>query len=173
MLKDNKIKVNEDQYLLTSLTKACHLKNDRVKTRLPIQKSLLVSLLQQLAKLFDTQPYLKTLYQMLFSMAYFGLLRVSELMISNHNIKAQDVQIVTNKKKIQLILRSSKTHGKNVRPQKVKIQSLSLKHDTKKEISRNFCPYRLLRKYISLRGAYHNQNEPFFVFADGMGVSAA
>ena len=92
---------------------------------------------------------------------------------SNHNIKAKDVQIVTNKKKIQFILRSSKTNGKNVRLQKVKIQSLSLKHDTKKEISRSFCPYRLLQKCISLRGTYHNQNEPFFVFADGTGVSAA
>ena len=33
VLKDNKIKVNEDQYLLMSLTKACHLKNDRVKNQ--------------------------------------------------------------------------------------------------------------------------------------------
>ena len=36
-----KFKLNEDKFLLTSLTRACKLQNDTVRIRLPIKKSLL------------------------------------------------------------------------------------------------------------------------------------
>ena len=41
VLWENNIKLNEDLFLLSSLTRACKLRKDRVHTRLPIQKDLL------------------------------------------------------------------------------------------------------------------------------------
>ena len=41
MLKMNNVKITEDQYVLASLTRACRLKNDQVRTRLPIRKGML------------------------------------------------------------------------------------------------------------------------------------
>ena len=45
VLKADGITINEDRYLLTSLTKACRLANDRVITQLPIRKGMLKMLL--------------------------------------------------------------------------------------------------------------------------------
>ena len=45
VLQINNIKFQEDEFLLTSLTKACKLNNDTVKTHLPIRKGLLHILL--------------------------------------------------------------------------------------------------------------------------------
>ena len=41
VLSDINIVVNEDKYLLQSLTKACKLQNDQVTIRLPIHKDML------------------------------------------------------------------------------------------------------------------------------------
>ena len=46
VLLDGGIGIDEDTYLLTSLTKACRFKNDHVIARLPIQKKLLGMLLK-------------------------------------------------------------------------------------------------------------------------------
>ena len=73
VLRDDDYELNEDKYLLSSLTKACKLKNDTFRTRLPIQKGLLMILLRKIDQLFDQQPYLLTLYRALFLRAYFGL----------------------------------------------------------------------------------------------------
>ena len=47
VLKTNSIKIKEDQYLLSAMTKACKLKNDCIKARLPIQKPMLGVILRQ------------------------------------------------------------------------------------------------------------------------------
>ena len=38
VLKNNGVKLKEDQFLISSLTSACKLKNDQIKTKLPIKK---------------------------------------------------------------------------------------------------------------------------------------
>ena len=92
-LKANKINIEEDSYLLVSLTRACHLKNDCVKTRLPIRKGMLRVLLETVMRHFDTQPYLLALYCALFSTMYFGMFRISEMTSTEHAVKASDVHI--------------------------------------------------------------------------------
>lgn len=67
------IEVNEDRFLLTSITRACSYRNDMAKTRLPIHKHLLILLFRELNNMFDAQPYIKKLYRALFAIAYFGL----------------------------------------------------------------------------------------------------
>ena len=104
------VKINEDRYLLTSLTRACRLKNDCVCTRLPIHSHLLEVLLDKTQYHFFhiNQPYLAALYRAMFASAYYGLLYVSEMTTGSHSIYATDVQIGLNKKKIMFTLHTSK-----------------------------------------------------------------
>ena len=93
-------------------------------------------------------------------------------MHSPHVIKVANVHIATNNEKLLIVLYSSKTHSEADRPQKIKIvanQSERTGHYAK----RHFCPFKLLRKYISLRHKFCKRNsEQFFIFSDGTPVSA-
>ena len=169
VLQDVKVELHEDRMLMTSLTKACRLRNDGISIRLPIQKSLLCIILKQLRKIYATQPYLRDLYSALFSTAYFGLFRVGELTKGEHPVLARDIHIGRNKKKMLFILRTSKTHWKNDKPQIIKISSSSLKlsrrlrTDTGLELP---CPFKLLRRFLARRGPCRRRSEPFFIFKD-------
>ena len=128
ILRTNDIRISEDQYLLSAMTKACKLKNNSVKTRLPIHKAMLSILLKMAENYFLArgQPFLATLYQTLFLTAYFGLFRISELTsgtTGSHPVFARDVHTGENKKKFLFILCSSKTHCRSMPPQMVKISS--------------------------------------------------
>ena len=93
VLQEIGVKLSKDLSLISSLTKACRLVNDQIRTRLPIQKSLLAVIIKQLSRTYDTQPYLKILYKAMLSTSYFGLLRVGELTVGEHPILAKDVHI--------------------------------------------------------------------------------
>ena len=153
--------------LLASLTKACKLINDKVQVRLPISCNLLEMILFEVQRVFRTsnQMYLDTLYKAIFALGYYGLFRVGELMQSVHSIKAGNVHMGTNKDKILVVLYSSKTHSKNNRPQKIKIIANNLER-TGNYRQRNFCPFKLLRNYINIRGDFSRPEESFFVFRD-------
>ena len=98
VLKDCDIEVRQDQYLLSSLTRACRLCNDQVRTRLPIQKGLLGIILRQIDIKWPSQTYLAALYKAIFSTMYYGLLRISEI-AGQHPILARDIHIGKNKSK--------------------------------------------------------------------------
>ena len=110
ILVDDGYEWKDQRILLTSLTRACRLVNDRVYTRLPIQGSLLELILFEVDRHFSVvhnQPYLKLMYQTMFAMAYYGLMRVGELMLSPHVVKAKDVHMAGNKDKLLIVLHSS------------------------------------------------------------------
>ena len=116
VLKINNIKINEDQFLLTSLTKACRLHYDRVTTRLPVGKGMLGILLRRVNLMYNAinQPYLATLFTTMLCTAYYGLFRISEIAFtgSGHTTLACNVHIAKNKEKFLFVLESSKTHRK-------------------------------------------------------------
>ena len=94
---------------------------------------------------------------------------MGEMTKSPHVILSKNVHIGVNKDKLLLILYSSKTHGKESRSQKVKITSHgSEKHKQKFSC---FCPFKLTRDYIKIRGDYWSENKQFFVFSDHSPVS--
>ena len=146
----NNIEIKEDQYQLASLIRACRLQNDTVRICFPIQRGMLDILLHQVNEEFQCQPYLRSLYQTLFCITYYGLLRVSEV-TTGHPILAKDVQVALNKKKILLVLRTSKTHGKNNFPQMIKISAANIKLPWEKKLINdnynNYCPYQLIREF--------------------------
>ena len=124
ILKQDGYEWDDNKVLLNALARSCKLENDLVKTRLPIQKGLLEMLLFEIKRQWydnkSPQPYLAFMYQAIFCLAYYGMLRVGELAFSNHCIKACNIHVGSNKDKILVVLYSSKTHGKESRPQKVK-----------------------------------------------------
>ena len=169
--------------LFSSITKTCQLENDQVKLRLPIRKRLLevylCELQRKLAKL--NQPYLEILYITAYLFAYFGMMRVGEITLSDHVIKAKDIYTNKENKQILVILHSSKTHSRADRPQRIKItghnnnltvtsksisESAQLELYQKEQYNR-FCPYKWTQRYLQARGAYLRKDEQFFIFSDG------
>ena len=121
-------------------------------------------------RIFDgAQPYLETLYETLFAIAYYGLFRIGEVCKSNHVAKAAHVHLAVNKEKIMIILYSSKMHTEAMQPQKIKITS-NKSERLGSYLQRHFCPFQLINKYIKLRKDYCSLEEQFFVFADGSAV---
>ena len=69
VLREIGIKISEDNFLLTSMTRACRIKNDEVVNRFPITKGRLSLMLVEVEKFYDQQPYLSCLFQTIYSMA--------------------------------------------------------------------------------------------------------
>ena len=179
ILRDDDYQWNDNEILLDSLTKACRAVNDVVTTRLPIGKNLLELILFEVRRHFNRQPFLEILYQTIFTMGYYGLFRIGELvlasgldMVNQHTVKAKDVHVAKNKEKIMVVLHSSKTHAKESRPQKVKITVKSQQQDQDSTTSKRFfCPFKLATAYMEKRGNYSKDNDLFFTFRNGCPVT--
>ena len=162
--------LNMDKIVLDSLTGACKAKNNVVFNRLPIQRSLLEQVLCEITRHYreKVQPYLEKMYVAAVILLYYGLLRLCEIAETKagHALKAKDIFVGTNKQKILIILYSSKTHGKNKRPQQVRI---SPNANTTTVWSRNklFCPFDACRQYSAVRGEYSEDDDNYFIYQDG------
>ena len=169
-LQEINIPLQEDKFLLKSLTKACSINSDKLYICFPIQKKMLCALLDNTNIYFShrNQPYLAILYQAMFATAYFGLFRIGEVTKSPHVLMAWDVHIASNKNKILFLLHTSKTHNRSHFPQCIKISS-ERKNHTKN--TNAHCPFALIHHYLSVRKNC-SQNEQFFVFFDRTPVSA-
>ena len=157
------IEINENQFLLGTLTRACKLCNDVWSVQSPIQKGMLKRLLCSISNYFSelNQEYLKLLYLAIFSTGYYGMFRIGELTSGSHPVTVKNVKIGTNKDKLMFILESSKTHNKSDKPQIVTIS-----RETDAAADNEFCPFQILRNYLNVRKPYKSVKEPFFVFSD-------
>ena len=170
-LIDDGYQWNNNLILLSTLTRGCKLINDTIRIRFPIQCGLLELILFEIRRKYDheSQPYLLILFQSLFALGYYGLMRVGELTASNHVVRARNVHLARNKDKLLVILYTSKTHGTESYPQKIRI--VANQHDMFKA-RRNFCPFKLVSEYIDMRGGFDDADEQFFVYSDGSPVTA-
>ena len=169
VLRDDGYELMEPKLLFTSLTRACRLNNDRVLTRLPIHRSLLDLILFEVQNIYENenpQIYLSKLYQCMFLLGYYGLLRIGEMASGTHPVKAKDIHTSEVKQKILLVLFTSKTHGVYAHPQKIKIWA-----DTHYKAS--FCPFKVTHEFLTQRGDYLEDHEPLFVFGDRSPVRPA
>ena len=158
----------QDKMLMSMLISSCQIKNDRVRNRFPISDSLLDLLIFEIIKEYrENQPYLEIMYKNVFLWLYYGLFRVGEVTSGSHPIKAKDIHLSNNKDKLLILLYSSKTHGKESKPQAVKIESLNHGNKKNKKSKRTFCPFKAGREYMAIRGNYSHDNEPYFIFSDG------
>ena len=173
ILRDDGYPWNEEKILLSSMVRACRLENDRLKCRFPIQKGLFELILFELKRTLDGQFYLQTLYTALFSLAYYGLMRIGELAQGSHTVKASDIHIGTNKNKILLVLYSSKTHGVNSHPQKIKITAANAQSAQSVKTDQLICPFEAVRSFLRIRGSYTSEFDNFFIFRDKTTVQAS
>ena len=175
----------DNKVLLDALTRSCKIKNNSVKMRLPIQKGLLEIILFDIRRGYGDQPYLEAMYISAFLVAYYGLLRVGEITMSPHVIKAVDIHESKSKKKLLIVLHSSKTHSKGSTPQQVRIFGREqLEVVINKEVFRfakkyerhvkpnHFCPFEWTRKYFSMRQKIKQDDEQVFLFSDGSPLQA-
>ena len=94
---------------------------------------------------------------------------MGELTSGSHPIKASDIHIGQNKEKLLILLYSSKTHGRESRPQKVKIVANNNYNDVQKNAYHNqqfFCPFKIARQYLVVFGNYESDTDPFFIYQD-------
>ena len=138
---------------------------------MPIQCGLLELILFQIERRFASanQQYLECLYKAMFSLGYYGLMRIGEMTKSPHVVKACNIHIADNKDNILILLYSSKTQGKQHAPQSIKITTNSEEKGVFHR-NRHFCPFELMREYLGLRGGYKDASEQFFIFRDGSPV---
>lgn len=167
MLSRDGIEINTHTARLRALIKACKYKNDRVIHRMPISEHLLVKLIKIVNEIFDSQPYLAKLYQCMLVMGFYGMLRVGEMASGEHPILARDVHFNSRLKKVQVILRTSKTHGRGDQPQYIKFCD----GDARVYLyNKRFRPYMVVRDYMDARGPKLHDSDPFFVFGDNSPV---
>ena len=110
---------SEDQAVLSSLIQAYKKQNDVLTCRFPIKHELLELMLFELNRLYDKQVYLRLMYQALFLLEYYGLMRIGELTEGPHMLKASNIHVGKNKNKLLIVLYSSKTHAQDTYPQKI------------------------------------------------------
>ena len=147
---------------MSSLTRACRIKNDIVHNKLPIHKEFLRLLVKKLRLLLDQQPYLLTMYKALFLTVYFGLFRIGELTKSKHVIRAVNTHVGENKKKIMFVLYSSKTHDQSNKPQIIKINS----PHSGRNPGNQLCPFHAISEYFAIRKKFRSDEKQLFVFSD-------
>ena len=187
VLKNDGYMWDDEKVLLNVLTRSCKLKNDIVKTRLPIQVGLLDLILYDIRRRYETtQPYLEAMYITAYLFAYHGLLRVGELTQSPHTILAKNIHESRTSNKLLLVLYSSKTHGLDSLPQKIRIIGKSLlevtnpsedeivtSYKSKHFKQSKFCPVEWGKRYISMRQPIIEDSEQFFIFSDGTNLQAS
>ena len=146
--------------------KSCKMINDSVKNRLPVQNRLLETILFELERKYSKQYYLEIMYKAFFMLLFYGMMRIGELAAGNHTLMAKDIHLAEGKQKMKIVLHSSKTHGKNVRPQIIKIQGnvhLSIERNSNQ---RCYCPYACIYEFLQLRGDYDFPTQHLFIFND-------
>ena len=112
------------------------------------------------------QPYLERMYKALFCLAYYGMMRVGELTSGPHTVKACDIHLGDKLDRILLVLFTSKTHGMESAPQKIRIKAMAMSRKDNKF----FCPVKIVRRFMEARGAYKDTKEHLFIFKDGSNV---
>ena len=170
VLAEDKIKLNQDDFVINSLTRAYKIKNDQIVTRLPIHRGFLNMILSELDQWAaeKNQPCLNLLYKAMLATAYYGMLRVGEISEGPYTILVKNVHIGINKNKILFVLQSSKTHNKGNHPQMVKITCTPMNQKINKPRMKkpDCCPFKIIKDYIGRRPHAISDLEPFFVFTD-------
>ena len=167
---------DDSKVLLNALVRSCKISNDIVKTRLPISGKLLDLILFEIERKYrakkNMQPYLEILYKAMLLLMYYGMMRIGEVATGDHPIRATDIHIGKNKNKILVVLYTSKTHGLESPPHKIKISAGSSfrENQHREEMKKFFCPFTVLRQFARVRGPYEEEDEPFFIFKDKSAV---
>lgn len=162
------IKVSHQNCELAAIIQAAKQMNDQLYIRLPIQRELMQLILRFIDshyRIGKGQQYQSHWLKAIFSMAYHGMMRISELTEGPHSVKAKDIIYGRNKRKITVYLRSSKTHTVADLPQIINI--------CEEPKWGSFCPVKLITEFANARGRNSEYElQPFFIQQDGTTITA-
>ena len=113
---------------------------------------------------------MKRLYKTAIITGYYGLFRVGELTTGSDPILVENIYIGNNKWKIQIVLKSSKTHSETSAPQIVQLAGIE-KFNLDLQNNFNYCPCKVVPEYIKVRKTSGGKTGPLFIFQDGRPVS--
>lgn len=170
------IDFDEDKFDLKATIRTCKYRNDRCSIRSPIRWPMLHAILDKIDQTYMQrgQEYLAKLYRAMVVLGYYALLRVGEMTRSKHNVSVRDVVSTVSKRKLQVILRTSKTHGLGDYPKVINVPFSSNNLNSDIYLQPQYCPFFILREYGKLyRPKFLTPDEPFFVFSDRSAVKAA
>ena len=143
-------------------------------------------ILFRIQRKYSSQPYLEALYISAYLLQYYGLLRIGEITDSAHTIKAINVHEARVHNRLLIVLYTSKTHGLESAPQKIKIlgsksieivncntiNTFTMNCTSRIELGK-FCPVEWTRRYIQLRQPISDDNENFYILSDGSPLKPA
>lgn len=163
-LRKDGVKISEKSLEIASIIRTCKKLNKRVILREPIHKHMLHFILDALEVELTKrgQPFLLKLYRAIFTMGYYGFMRIGEVVDSQHAVVIRDIKAALNKDTVNVILWSSKTQKAGTRPHEIRIPQVI---DLKPEFERH-SPFKIITEYKKLRPETNN-NVQFFVFSDG------
>jgi len=131
-------------FVVQKVLEGCRRGKAAKDNRAPISRTVLIAICDKLRQVCYDQ-YEANLFHALFTLAYFGLFRVSELVLGRprgeqaNNLQVQDMQLGPDK--VNIILRTFKTKQRG-QPSTIKLPS-----DKNKLI----CPVRALQNYMTRR----------------------
>ena len=147
-----------EYFMIKKMLEGCRRLRQRKDVRVPITLSILTRICQQLT--FVTYSRYETLlFQAVYSLAYFGLFRVSELVATSiyqtsHALCANDVQFEPSFEAIIICIRSSKTNQVGG-PVRIRIPDSA---------DNNLSCVQLMREYVQVRPKHGGF---FFCHANG------
>ena len=143
------------QFMVQKLLSACNKVNNSVDTRLPITISILQRLVQALDHTVST-PYLRQLFKAMYSIAFFGLMRLGEItQDTNKDVSLSFDQVQFTNSAVLLTIKKFK-HTLSLKPVQLVLPA---------QQDKSIC---LLFQYLKLRG---NTSGPLFRYFDGLPVS--
>ncbi len=141
-------------------------KRDVERVRCPISHNLLVQILKRVDLVVKTE-FEASMFKALFSLAFFGMFRIGELVDSSHALKACNVMQAEEGEHIICVQHSLKT---------LKPEEMSLLVDIPPD-STEFCPCLLTTHHTQCRvwasSKWLCTHETFFLHQDGSRVSKA
>lgn len=144
-------------FIVNKVLQGCHRLKKTVDYRAPLTMQMLVDITQLLSQICH-DVYEMRLFQAVFSVTFFGLFRVSEVVVTDSDLRrplqVDDVVISSDTQFILLVLRVSKTNQSGP-PTKFKIS---------REQDVRICPVRLMFKYLAIRPKISG---PVFCHANG------
>ena len=147
--------------LLTGAKNLCN----SVDGRLPITAEILHKLIKAIPLVIESL-YIQIALKTMFTLAFFGLLRIAEIATKNFTknarslvVQLSDVQLVKkNGGKVLAITLLNFKHNKSRRPVTLELQKQA----------RDICPVTLMGQYLKVRT---HKKGPLFVFPDGGPIS--
>ena len=165
--KLNDLQDNTQSFIIKKLLEGMRRKYpQRTDIMAPIFIQLLKHLILALRRVCGSN-YESLVFSTAFSIAYFGMLRVSEIAVnsrsdeSGHALNLDDVSFSENCNTLHIRLLSSKTDQKH--------RSVTL--FVSKQPDSDLCPVRLLQSFLKLRFSGLNGSNKLFVHVDGACLS--